>query len=84
MSSSDKKNDSRTGSVSFPKRRVSDGNNPLSPDFIPRSRPSSFHDVELSTVPEVTISPEQERIGSGESSRSESPSSRVISQLNFP
>jgi len=71
------KNGSRKDSASVPKRRVSDGNNPLSPDFSPRSRPSSFHDVELTTVPEVMISPEdEERTESEESSRSVSPSSR--------
>lgn len=76
------KNGSRKDGASVPKRRVSDGNNPLSPDFSPRSRPSSFHDVELTTVPEVTISPEEEdRIESEESSRSVSPSSRVSSNF---
>ncbi|XP_078369044.1 uncharacterized protein LOC144653017 isoform X2 [Oculina patagonica] len=66
----------RKDSVSYPKRRVSDGNNPLSPDFMIRSRPSSFHDAELTTVPEVTISPDEERNESEESSRSPSPTSR--------
>lgn len=60
-----------------PKRRVSDGNNPMSPDFMIRSRPSSFHDAELTTVPEVTISPDEERNASEDSSRSPSPTSRV-------
>ena len=77
VSSRDKQNSSQKDGASLPKRRVSDGNNPFSTDFISRSRPSSFHDVELTTVPEVTISPDDEHIESGESSRSQSPSSRV-------
>ena len=74
---------SRKDDHSFPKRRVSDGNNPLSPDFIPRSRPSSFHDAELTPVPEVTVSPEEEGVESTESSRSTSPSSRVSWQFTI-
>ena len=77
VSSRDKQNSSQKDGASVPKRRVSDGNNPFSTDFISRSRPSSFHDVELTPVPEVTISPDDEHIESGESSRSQSPSSRV-------
>lgn len=77
VSSRDKQNSSQKDGASVPKRRVSDGNNPFSTDFISRSRPSSFHDVELTPVPEVTISPDGEHIESGESSRSQSPSSRV-------
>ena len=75
------KNGSRKDGSSCAKRRASDGNNPLSLEFIPRSRPSSFHDVELTSVPEVTISPEEECVESEESSRSASPSSRVSFQF---
>ena len=75
------KNGSRKDGSSFAKRRASDGNNPTSPDFAPRSRPSSFHDVELTPVPEVTISPDEECVESEESSRSASPSSRVSFQF---
>ena len=75
------KNPHRKDGLSYPKRRVSDGNNPMSSEFIIRSRPSSFHDVELTTVPEVTISPDEERNDSEDSSRSPSPTSRVSSEL---
>lgn len=71
------KNPHRKDAASIPKRRVSDGNNPLSADFTIRSRPSSFHDAELTTVPEVTISPYEEDNASEDSSRSPSPTSRV-------
>lgn len=70
------KNPNRKDAASIPKRRVSDGNKPLSSEIMIRSRPSSFHDAELSTVPEVTISPYEENIASEDSSRSPSPSSR--------
>jgi len=70
------KNPYRKDAASIPKRRVSDGNNPLSSDFMIRSRPSSFHDAELTTVPEVTISPYEEDNASEDSSRSPSPTSR--------
>lgn len=72
----EKKNLHRKDAASIPKRRVSDGNNPFSYDFIPRSRPSSFNDGELSTVPEVTISQDEECNDSEDSSRSPSPNSR--------
>lgn len=78
------KNPYRKDAASIPKRRVSDGNNPLSSDFMIRSRPSSFHDAELITVPEVTISPYEEDNASEDSSRSPSPTSRVsLSFLDY-
>ena len=79
----EKKNLHRNDAASIPKRRVSDGNNPFSSDFIPRSRPSSFNDGELSTVPEVTISQDEECNDSEDSSRSPSPNSRVGFIFNF-
>ena len=81
--STEKKNLHRKDGASIPKRRVSDGNNPFSSDFIPRSRPSSFNDSELSTVPEVTVSQDEERNDGEDSSRSPSPNSRVGFTLNF-
>lgn len=75
-STAQNKNPNRKDAASIPKRRVSDGNKPLSSEIMIRSRPSSFHDAELSTVPEVTISPYEENIASEDSSRSPSPSSR--------
>lgn len=75
QSTAKNKNPNRKDTI--PKRRVSDGNNPLSSDFMIRSRPSSFHDAELTTVPEVTISPHEEDNASEGSSRSPSPTSRV-------
>ena len=71
------KNTNRKDGASIPKRRVSDGNKPLSSEFMIRSRPSSFHDAELTTVPEVTVSPYEEDNASEDSSRSPSPTSRV-------
>ena len=79
----EKKNLHRKDAASIPKRRVSDGNDPFSSDFIPRSRPSSFNDGELSTVPEVTISQDEECNDSEDSSRSPSPNSRVGFIFNF-
>ncbi|XP_029212225.2 pleckstrin homology domain-containing family G member 5-like isoform X1 [Acropora millepora] len=62
-------------SLSFQKLRGPETNNLLSVDCITRSRPSSFHEIELSPVPEVAVPPQEESVDTEESSRSTSPSS---------
>lgn len=65
-------------SLSFQKLQLPEGSNLLSVDLITRSRPSSFHEIELSPVPEVAVSPQEESVDTEESSRSMSPSSSRV------
>ena len=68
-------------SFSVQKLRVPETNNLLSVDCITRSRPSSFHEIELSPVPEVAVPPQEESVDSEESSRSTSPSSSGVRNI---
>lgn len=68
-------------SLSFQKLRGPETNNLLSVDCITRSRPSSFHEIELSPVPEVAVLPQEESVDTEESSRSTSPSSSRVRHI---
>ena len=68
-------------SLSFQKLRGPETNDLLSVDCITRSRPSSFHEIELSPVPEVAVPPQEESVDTEESSRSTSPSSSRVRHI---